>query len=220
MTYSTQLYNELPSLGKARDRLTTLDSGLHRLFKSLIPIFNHHPQFGVCLIHAHCTLHSDEKMVSTGRVSEPVLDTASGENRLIYPERWLSNGVPYEFSSTPTVEVRDELVEAFQDRMKSFEGKDLSDLFGIYYIHRPDDDRSGDREENGEDIIWLERTVGRKNIVEPVTRDVAMAYPMNTPAAWEISAVHMDADGKFETGRICTTVCVGIPAGHAARHSS
>jgi len=213
--YSCELYNNLPSLQEARERLVSIPGGPENVLKALAPVLKYNPEFGICLVHAHCTLDNGEKMVSSGRVSEPAI-VEPGE---CYPERWLANGDPYEFSSTPMVEggsPPSDLVQRFHNRLESIAESlnsetgsngtkvDLSGLLGIYYVHDPDADFSDETSSGSnadsdsesvyrspharDDIIWLERTEGRRNIVEPVPRDEANLIPNAIPAAWFITS--------------------------------
>jgi len=213
--YSCELYNNLPSLHEAQERLTSIPGGPDNVLKALAPILKFHPQFGICLVHAHCTLADGEKMVSSGRISEPAIVEADS----CHPERWMANGVPYEFSSTPTVEggsPPSNLIQNFYDRLRSISESlesgtgpdgtkyDLGNLFGIYYVHDPDVD-SSDKSSSAssadsdsesihrspyarDDVIWVERTEGRRNIVEPIPREEANLIPDAVPAAWFVTS--------------------------------
>jgi len=150
-------------------------------------------------------------MISTGRVSEPAI--VSDDE--CFAERWLSNGDPYEFSSTPTVEggaPPDDLVARFKHRLETLSESikqshpefrmesNLTDLLGIYYVHDPDSSDSGDdsglsfdsfsarSSQAREDVIWFETTEGRRNIVRPVPREEAGSIPNAVPAAWFITS--------------------------------
>lgn len=179
------LYNTLPSLKQASQQLCSLAGGPEPLLKSLGRLFKHFPQFGICLVHTHCKLEPGEKMVSTGRISEPKVIS----HEECYPERWLSNGYPYEFSSTPIVEggsVPQQLLDAFHSQLSSFNGKDLTGLLGICYIHNPDSNTGPEGAKLWEDSIWMEKTEGRTNILEPVSRAKVEKMTNAIPAAWYI----------------------------------
>ena len=78
----------------------------------LAPLFaKYKDEFGACLIHSHCKLLPGEKMIATGHVSEPVIPSADLAH---FPERWLPNGEPYEFTTKPTASPPAELVAEFQ----------------------------------------------------------------------------------------------------------
>jgi len=127
-------------------------------------------------------------MISTGRVSQPEIV----EKGKCFPERWLANGDPYEFSSHPTVEgdyPLPILLEAFCSRLilycKSLKiEEDLSGVLGVYFTHDPDTKISGLARE---DIIWVEKTEGRRNFVEAVPREEANSMPNAIQAAWNIT---------------------------------
>jgi len=208
--YTYELYNSLPSLREAREHLFSLDGGPDPLLKYLGPLFKKYPQFGICLIHAHCKLGSGERMVSTGRISEPKI--VSDES--CFPERWLSSGDPFEFSSSPTVKggsVPKELLDGFQARLRSFSPNDLSGLLGIYWIHDPDSDDSKTGYDQSKvpnkDIIWLETTEGRTNILEPITKDKAMGMSNGVPAAWYVSCRDNPDDPDSEGEIIISLGC-------------
>jgi len=198
MLYTHELYNTLPSLHDARIRLESVPGGATNLLNKVAPILKNHPQFGICLIHAHCTLTNGEKMIATGRISEPKIVS----DEACFAERWLANGIPYEFSSTPTVEggaPPADLVSRFEDRLTTLskdilgpESKeDLTSLLGIYYVHDPDSDSEGSSlssvSEPKEDVVWMERTEGRRNILRPVPREKASEVPNTVPAAWFVT---------------------------------
>jgi hypothetical protein len=185
-----ELYNSLPSLHDARTRLEGLKDGPQHLLESLAPLFKFYPHLGMCLVHSHCELAEGEKMVSSGRVSQPERGVDG------YPERWLANGTPYEFSRTPTIEgegLPPALVKNFEGRLveygKSIGEKDLSGLLGIYFVHDPDALHAPAGESKSQardDVIWMERTEGRVNTVEPVPREEAAHVPNAVPAAWYV----------------------------------
>jgi hypothetical protein len=228
--YTHELYNRLPSLHEARTHLYGLEGGPEPLLKSLAPIFKYYPHLGICLVHAHCELVEGEKMVSSGRVSQP----ESGDEQC-FPERWLSNGIPYEFSRTSTIaeeELPPSLVKDFRTRLEQYGkeklgGEDLNRLLGIYYVHDPDALHlpSGETVPAGqarEDIVWMERTEGRKNIVEPVPRAEAAKVPNLVPAAWFVLRVEQEiGDGSLEMEEdwglavIQGCVCIDMRQTHA-----
>jgi len=175
--------------------------------KYLGPLFKKYPQFGICLIHAHCKLEPGEKMVSTGRISEPKIINEEP----CFPERWLSSGDQFEFSSSPTIKegsVPMELLEGFQSRLKSFGPNDLSDLLGLCYVHDADSDSSDadsdDLTKKNDDIVWLERTEGRTNILEPMPKEkVSNAIP----ATWYISCDENMDDPNFKSNVVVSVKC-------------
>jgi len=192
MPYTHELYNRLPTIHNAHEMLLSIKGGPDTLLNSLTPLFIQYPQFGVCLVHAHCTLTSGEKMVSSGNISEPKI---VGDDDGCYPERWLSNGDPYEFSSTPTIDggiVPKELLDGFSKVLGDFEGRDLRNILGIYAY---DDDSAGSSDDDGSAIsdagdnvsnrmIWVERTVGRANVLELAPKKVVDQMDNVTTACW------------------------------------
>lgn len=146
MTTVTALYNSLPSIGDADKKFVNRS----QIFSKLSPLLAaHENKFGVCLVHRHCSLEEGEMMVATGNISQPE------RNVQCYPERWLATGEPYEFTRKPTRLPPQELLEEFQRIVHGV------DVLGLFYIH--DGDHLGG--------ITIERTEGRKNIVEIVPRD-------------------------------------------------
>ena len=85
-------------------------------------------------------------MVATGDVSQPE------ENGEFYPERWLATGEPYEFNREPTISPPQNLFEEFQKIVGDVK------VLGLFFI----------RDEGKKGGITLERTEGRRNIVEIV----------------------------------------------------
>jgi hypothetical protein len=140
---SVNPYNSLPTLGHANTRFTNRD----QVFSGLAPLFAAHGnQFGLCLVHRHCDLDENERIVSRGSVSEPVRDGPA------YPERWLANGTPYEYSATPTPAPPPELVVEFQRVVGPH-----ADVLGLFYAG-----------EVSPGTVKLERTEGRRNVTEDV----------------------------------------------------
>lgn len=183
----------------ARDHLFSVEGGASSLLGSLVPLFKDHPDFGVCLVHAHCELESGEKMVTceTGRVTEPIFVDDGDED--CYPERWLANGDPYEFGRNSKGEVPKELIESFYGHLKSYGGRDLTDLLGFCSFR---DSES----ESDEDIVWVERTEERRNIVEPLPRG-SVNFSKYVTAAWRMIP-NGDGPGEFKLCDSCPMVCV------------
>jgi hypothetical protein len=142
------LYNTLPSLDEANEQFINRE----QVLKTLGPLFaKHGNKFGLCLVHRHCTLEDGEMMVATGNVSEPKRDIKC------FPERWLATGQPFEFNRDPTSPPPSELVEEFQTIVKgmSFGGVGV---LGLFFV----------QDKQHVDGIHVERTEGRKNIMEVV----------------------------------------------------
>jgi hypothetical protein len=140
------------------------------------------------------------------------------EDGACFPKRWLANGDPYEFSSTPRIEagVSAELVECYST-LKHQGEKDLSDLLGLYCVHNSDYDAESSDSESG-DIVWVEKTKGRRNIVEPVRREDAFKIPNFTPASWHIGS-KQSASEKFIVSNLCKEICLPTEDGHEGRHT-
>ncbi|PPQ81610.1 hypothetical protein CVT26_002977 [Gymnopilus dilepis] len=145
-TFSASLYNSLPTINVANVVFANRD----KVLRDLAELFKDHSQFGVCLVHRHCKLEAGERMVAEGNVSQPerVKDSEC------YPERWLATGEAYEFSREQTVSPSPELLDKFQHIVGNI------NVLGIFYIR-----------DKGVDGVALERTEGRRNIVEIVPRN-------------------------------------------------
>jgi len=139
MTNLVALYNSLPSLLEAEKKFINRDHILSQLAPLLAA---HGNKFGVCLVHRHCRLEEGEMMVATGNVCQPE------RNVECYPDRWLANGEPYEFTRTPTLSPPEELLKEFQRVVGEMK------VVGLFHING-----------EGEEGVALERTEGRKNIV-------------------------------------------------------
>lgn len=156
MASYVDMYNDLPSITEADKRFTDRSA----TFAKLAPLLSRYGhQFGVCLVHAHCVLEPGEMMVGTGDVCQPI-KTNTGTN--YYAERWLSNGSPYEFTTSPTFYPPADLVAEFE-RIVSDIG-----VLGLYFAGASDDN------------LRSERTEGRKNITsvvsEPQADDIETAW--------------------------------------------
>lgn len=166
MTILSAVYNDLPTLEEADDRFTERDQTFVKVGSLLAQFGN---VFGLCLVHAHCTLSDDEMMVGRGNVSQPEKNTQATE---VYPERWLSSGQPYEFTSRPTVTPSAALFEAFY-QLTSHIG-----VLGLYYI---------DKENKPAKMI--EHTEGRKNILLPYTDADKGHEATQTLTAWDLTSL-------------------------------
>jgi hypothetical protein len=144
MTTYEDLYNSLPTVFDADSRFVNRDAVLTQL-APLLSKFQY--QFGVCLVHAHCKVELGEKMIATGNVTQP--EDAASFAAAYYPERWLSTGEPYEFTTTPTANPPAELLSEFHKAVAGV------GVLGLYFVGTP---RVGS---------WVERTEGRRNIMEP-----------------------------------------------------
>ncbi|KAL5331526.1 hypothetical protein ACEPPN_001060 [Leptodophora sp. 'Broadleaf-Isolate-01'] len=93
MAEVSQLYNKLPTLGDADDTFVDRDN----VFKILAVLLAEYGNtFGLCLVHNHCKLIEGEIMLQKGNMSQPEKLENAG---VYYPNRWLSGGVPYEFTT-------------------------------------------------------------------------------------------------------------------------
>lgn len=149
------MYNNLPTLGEADDRFVQRDA----IFAKLAPLlasYNH--QFGVCLIHAHCSLEPGEKLIGNGNISQP----GDGNIILHYPVRWLHTGEPFEFRTETTSFLPAELISDFQKIVGEI------GVLGLYF--------SG----TSAGTLELEWTEGRKNVTKVITELV----PGNIETAW------------------------------------
>ncbi|KAF2240266.1 hypothetical protein BU26DRAFT_443044, partial [Trematosphaeria pertusa] len=123
-------YNGLPSLVDS-DSAFAKPASLSRdsILKLMAPIFaKWNYKHGLALVHRHCEIKPEEIMLATGDVCQPANVSKAGE---FYPERWLSNGKPYEFTTRPTVPPLAELLAEFLPLAKA---AGLEDVLGIYHI--------------------------------------------------------------------------------------
>ncbi|KAJ5711948.1 hypothetical protein N7488_006104 [Penicillium malachiteum] len=126
MAEIAQLYNTLPTLGEADEKFDNRGSAM-KLIAMLLAQYNN--VFGLCLVHANYELSEGEVMVARGNVSQPE-EINQGD---VYPERWLSDGGPYEFTARHTSMPPSSLVKEFQ-RITS--AVNLQDVLGLYQIDR------------------------------------------------------------------------------------
>jgi hypothetical protein len=141
---NSKTYNELRLLGTASSEFTERDAIFEKA-AALLAKYDY--KWGVCLVHRHCSLADGEVMLTNSNVTEPVYVTDTG---LAHPERWLSTGQPYEFTTRAT----EHPPAALFDEFRAIAG-DAADLLGLYYV------------DLGKANTWqVERTEGRKNIVE------------------------------------------------------
>ncbi|KAI1124892.1 hypothetical protein F5Y10DRAFT_284666 [Nemania abortiva] len=156
-------YNALPTLGEADEGFANREPIFHTL-AALLSQYNN--IFGLCLVHTHCKLDEGEIMLAEGNVSRPVRVADSG---LYYPERWLSNGEPYEFAVRVTDAPPKPLADAFDQIVKA---AGLQRVLGLYHI------------DGGKDTVpMIEWTEGRKNLTRELTHDDRLAEPVQT--AWD-----------------------------------
>ncbi|KAI0530393.1 hypothetical protein GGR58DRAFT_493572 [Xylaria digitata] len=68
MASVARLYNTLPNLGEAEEKLANQQFDLVEL-ANLLAAYSY--EFGIYLVHAHCKLAEGEIMLANGNVSEP-----------------------------------------------------------------------------------------------------------------------------------------------------
>ncbi|CAE6481351.1 unnamed protein product [Rhizoctonia solani] len=210
-----EVYNSLPTVGAANAAFTDREV----MFAKLAPLFAAYQfQFGVCLVHAHCKLQEGEAMVADGNVTRPVFDGPR------YPERWLADGTPYEFTREPTETPPPELIREFQNIV----GKDT--LLGLFHASR---DQNGKTTPDGK--VWIEHTEGRDNIVELIDRngtngqaygnglDPRNGFSHNDDLLYGLQmAKHMETAWIPGTDSpitmTCSMVCVGTEEDHVSVH--
>lgn len=160
MATTSALYNALPTIDEAIEIFVERE----KVFKAIKPLLTKYGNaFGVCLVHAHCTLDDGEVMLARGDVSQPEKESSIGE---YYPERWLPTGEPYEFTKTPTTTPPAELFNEFR-RITGF-----SDVLGLYYV------------DNEDRIKKIEHTEGRKNILSPYPDDSQLQAANVAETGW------------------------------------
>ncbi|GAB1310697.1 hypothetical protein MFIFM68171_00907 [Madurella fahalii] len=81
VTVVARTYNKLPTLIEANEKFTDREP-FFAAVSGLLSQYNY--GFGICLVHAHCTLTDREIMLSRGAMSEPVL---ASEASAYNPER-------------------------------------------------------------------------------------------------------------------------------------
>ena len=154
-------YNTLPTLLDATSRFANRD----RVFSSLAKLLSQHGNiFGVCLVHAHCTLSESEIMLEEDDISQPV---SVSHLKNYYPKCWLPSGEPYEFTTFPTQAPPDALVEEFRAVTEAIE------VLGLYYTGVEETDE-----------IKLEWTEGRMNKVRKMKEEDWYEGPVET--AWNL----------------------------------
>ncbi|KAF4943499.1 hypothetical protein FGADI_13375 [Fusarium gaditjirri] len=164
-TTTATIYNQLPTLGEADERFT----GRDEIFaKATTLLAEYGFTFGLCLIHAHCTLADNEIMLGKGNISQPEKVTDLTE---YYPERWLPSGEPYEFTTRPTTSPPAALVEKLRL---------LTSQIGVLGLYHIDKDESNDK--------MLERTEGRRNILTPYTEEDKAHEATQILTAWNLGS--------------------------------
>ena len=168
MATTVTLYNALPTLGEAEERFASRER-MFAAVRSLLAEYGF--VFGLCLIRAHCKLADDEIMVGRGNISQPEKASALVE---CYPERWLSSGEPYEFTTRPTTSPPAPLIDAFHQLTSHVE------VLGLYHIGNEGQDKPGK---------MVEYTEGRKNILRPFTDADRAHTATQTETAWNLGSL-------------------------------
>ena len=108
-------------------------------------------------------------MLGTGNISEPRKVSELAE---YYPERWLSSGTPYEFTTRPTTAPPAALIEAFNQLTAQI------GVVGLYHIEKVES-KPGK---------MIEHTEGRKNILMPYTDADRAHLATQTETAWDLGS--------------------------------
>ena len=154
-------YNTLPTLLEAKDRFNNRE----QVFDSLAGLLSkYNNMYGVCLVHAHCTLSAGEIMLEENDVCQPVW---ASDATACQPERWLPSGEPYEFTTRSTQAPPDELVDEFRG---------LTDEIGVLGLYYAGVEQTEE--------IKLEWTEGRKNVVRTIKDEDWELEPVET--AWKL----------------------------------
>ncbi|KAI4173800.1 MAG: hypothetical protein LQ343_002735 [Gyalolechia ehrenbergii] len=193
-TTVSALYNKLPSLSEAEEQFVSR-SAVFATVGKLLGTYNH--AFGLCLVHAHCTLAEDEIMLTrANNISEPEKTSSLAEHGdNYYAERWLASGEAYEFTTRPTESPPAQLMEAFHELTARYGG-----VLGLYYVH---DAQQGK---------MIEYTEGRRNILMPYTGADEARAANQTETAWNL--------GRGDPVTMaCVIVCDTITTRHGgAKH--
>jgi len=160
------LYNTLPTLADAEECFTHREQ-IFAACRSLLAKYEN--IFGLCLVHAHCKLSDGEIMLGRGNISQPEKVSELAE---YYPERWLSSGTPYEFTTRPTTAPPAALIEAFNQLTAQL------GVVGLYHI---------DKGENKPGKM-IEHTEGRKNFLMPYTDADRAHLATQTETAWDLGS--------------------------------
>lgn len=163
MATIAKLYNALPTLEDADKLFVDRD----RVFAAATSILAQYGNaFGICLVHAHCTVADDEIMLARGNISQPQKISSLAEK--YYPERWLASGEAYEFTTQPTTPPPPNLLDIFKQLAFPV------GVLGLYYI---------DNEDKGK---MIEHTDGRMNILTPFVGTSEAPAVGYTETAWNL----------------------------------
>jgi len=145
--------------------------------------------WGMCLVHAHCTLAEGELMLARGNVSQP--ETRETLKEPYFPERWLADGRAFEYNTEKTAAPPAELVNQFHAMVTK---AGLIGVLGLYF--------AGNTSPVAEDTILVEHTEGRANIIESI--DAHAANPGNIQTAWRPTKA---GQGPMPVTLSCVIVC-------------
>ena len=162
MAAIAKMYNALPTLEDA-DKLFVDREGIFAAAATLLAQYGN--AFGICLIHAHCTVTEDEIMLAQGNISRPKKVSSLDK---FYPERWLPSGEAYEFTTRPTTSPPPALVDEF-NQLTSHIG-----VLGLYHV---------DNEGEGK---MIEHTEGRTNILMPYVDTIEASSGDIIETAWNL----------------------------------
>lgn len=106
--YSTNIFNTIPELHKARDSFTSKDGKalVDKVFRPMIESHKLEAKLGVGLLHRHFDLNGSEKLVEFNNISLPWnSDNGDGHNGgKVLPNAWVVRDgklIPYEFYFSP-----------------------------------------------------------------------------------------------------------------------
>ena len=189
MAAIAKMYNALPTLEDA-DKLFVDREGIFAAAATLLAQYGN--AFGICLIHAHCTVTEDEIMLAHGNISQPKKVSSLDK---FYPERWLPSGEAYEFTTRPTTSPPPALMDEFS-QLTSHIG-----VLGLYHV---------DNESKGK---MIEHTEGRTNILMPYVDTGKESTGDFTETAWNL--------GRGDTVTMaCMIICDNIITRNQQYHKS
>ncbi|KAK0123562.1 hypothetical protein ONS96_010541 [Cadophora gregata f. sp. sojae] len=191
-TYSSDVYNSLPSLGDAGRAFDAIQgkSIVESSFKKLFLEHNMDRKYGLTLLHQHFKLEDDEKLVDYRGTSVPwVQEKSTFQDEQIRPANWMisdeGNLIPYEFvysvddSQGAKFDITDPKTATFlAEFQNTLADNNAKGLFGI--CPYPGDDFGG----------RMEITQDRANInlkpgdYDPDTRSRTAAWFFSAPL-WE-----------------------------------
>ncbi|KAF7343049.1 hypothetical protein MVEN_01735200 [Mycena venus] len=196
-----ELYNMLPTIEGAASLCTPAAlSAMTPELSALLATFG--CEWGMCLVHAHCTLAEGELMLARGNVSQPEMM----QNLLepYFPERWLADGRAFEYNAEKTAAPPAELVTQFHAIVTK---AGLAGILGLYF--------AGNTPPVAEDRILLEHTEGRANIIESI--DVRTADTGNIQTAWR---PNLKAGPGMPVTLACVTTCPSNSHSRGPKHST